>query len=92
MRYRKTKKKHEFSKIILLLVLTTYFIGVYIGIKSVGIDVSQLGVLLAFIGTPTATAIAFYCWKAKAENIIKIKRDNPEEARNIPVDLSDTNI
>lgn len=72
------KKRFEFSKIILLLVLSTYFIGVFVGVKIVFIDFSQLGVVLAFIGTPTAAAIAFYCWKAKAENILKIKQENPE--------------
>jgi len=75
---KKTGKKYEFSKIVLLLVLSTYFIGVFVGIKVVFIDVTQLGVVLAFIGTPTAAAIAFYCWKAKAENILKIKKENPE--------------
>ena len=82
----KKKRKIEFSKVILLLVLSTYFIGVFVGIKIVFIDVSQLGVVLAFIGTPTAAAIAFYCWKAKAENILKIKKENPELADS-PIDF-----
>jgi hypothetical protein len=85
---KKVKRKMEFVKIILLLVLSTYFIGVFVGAKIVFIDFSQLGVWLAFIGTPTAAAIAFYCWKAKAENIIKIKKDNPAETEGIPVDLN----
>ncbi|MCF8018282.1 MAG: hypothetical protein K9L62_02665 [Vallitaleaceae bacterium] len=83
----KTVRKYEFSKVILLLVLSTYFIGVFVGIKIVFIDVSQLGVVLAFIGTPTAAAIAFYCWKAKAENILKIKQENPEITEG-PIDLN----
>lgn len=82
------KRKMEFSKILVFLVLGTYFIGVYIGAKIVFIDFSQLGVLLAFIGTPTGIAIGFYTWKAKAENIIKIKKENPEETEGIPVDLN----
>lgn len=81
-------RKVEFVKIIVFVVLLTYFVGVYIGAKIVFIDFSQLGVLLAFIGTPTAAAIGFYCWKAKAENIIKIKKDNPEETEGIPVDVN----
>lgn len=81
------KKNFEFSKFILLLVLSTYFIGVFVGVKIVFIDVSQLGVVLAFIGTPTAAAIAFYCWKAKAENLLKIKKENPE-ATEIPIDFN----
>lgn len=81
------KKRFEFSKIILILVIATYFVGVYIGIKTTLLDASQLGVLLAFIGTPTATAIAFYSWKAKAENIVKIKQENPEIIGS-PVDFN----
>lgn len=84
----KTRRKLEFSKIVLALILLTYFVGVFIGVKVSLIDISQLGVLLAYIGTPTAAAIGFYCWKAKAENIVKIKRDNPEETQGIPIDLN----
>lgn len=85
------RRKVEFSKLVLVLVLLTYFIGVFVGVKVTFIDFSQLGVLLAFIGTPTAAAIGFYAWKAKAENIIKIKKDNPEETDGIPVDVNNIN-
>ena len=84
----KARKKIEFSKIVLVLVLLTYFVGVFIGVKVSLIDISQLGVLLAYIGTPTAAAIGFYCWKAKAENLVKIKKDNTEETQGIPIDLN----
>jgi hypothetical protein len=85
------KRKLEFSKLLVFLVLATYFVGVFIGAKIVFADYSQLGVLLAFIGTPTATTICFYVWKAKAENIVKIKKDNPGETEGIPVDLNNIN-
>ena len=84
----KSPRKPEFSKIVLALILSTYFVGVFIGVKISLIDVSQLGALLAYIGTPTAAAIGFYCWKAKAENIVKIKKDHPEETQEIPIDLN----
>lgn len=84
----KVRRKLEFSKIVLVLILLTYFVGVFVGVKVSLIDISQLGVLLAYIGTPTAAAIGFYCWKAKAENIVKIKKDNPEETQGIPIDLN----
>ena len=87
----KARRKLEFSKIVLVCVLLTYFVGVYIGVKISLIDITQLGVLLAYIGTPTAAAIGFYCWKAKAENIVKIKQENPEETQGIPVDLNNIN-
>lgn len=82
------KRKVEFSKLIIALVLLTYFVGVFIGVKIALIDMTQLGVLLAFIGTPTAATIGFYTWKAKAENVIKIKMESPEETQGIPVDLN----
>lgn len=85
---KRTARKFEFSKLVLSAVLLTYFAGFVVGIKVVFIDVSQLGVLLAYIGTPTATAIGFYSWKAKAENIVKIKKANPEATEGTPVDLN----
>ena len=81
-------RKIEFSKLILALVLSTYFIGVAVGVKTVLSDIGQLSVVLTFIGAPTAAAIGFYVWKAKAENIIKIKQAHPEETAGIPVDLN----
>jgi len=83
-----TKRKMEFVKIILLLVLSTYFAGVIVGARIVFLDFSQLDVWLIFIGTPATAAIGFYCWKAKAENIIKIKKENPVETEGIPVDVN----
>ena len=55
---------------------------------AVVLDASQLGVFLAYVGTPTATVIGFYSWKAKAENVVKIKKANPEETEGMPVDLN----
>jgi len=72
----------EFSKIVLAAVLLTYFIGVTIGGIVVFRDSMQLQWYLAFIGTPTATAIGWYAWKAKAENIIKLGRDPVRGERN----------
>ena len=79
----KSKRKIEFSKLILALVLLPYFYGVHIGAKIVTLDVSQLAVFLGFIAAPTATAIGFYAWKAKAENMAKIRKAYPEETRDI---------
>ena len=57
-------------------------------LQALVLDVSQLGVFLAYVGTPTATVIGFYSWKAKAENVVKIKKANPEETEGMPVDLN----
>ena len=83
-----TARKFEFSKLILSAVLLTYFAGFGLGVWVVLIDLSQLGVFLAYVGTPTATVIGFYSWKAKAENVVKIKKANPSETEGLPVDLN----
>lgn len=84
----KSRRKFEFSKLVLVAVLFTYFVGFAVAVRVVFIDISQLGVFLAYVGTPTATVIGFYSWKAKAENVVKIKKANPEETEGAPVDLN----
>ena len=83
-----SRRKIECSKLVLWAVLCTYFAGFGVGVWAVVLDVSQLGVFLAYVGTPTATVIGFYSWKAKAENVVKIKKANPEETEGMPVDLN----
>ena len=85
---KRTAGKIEFSKLVLSAVLLTYFAGFGLGFWAVTIDISQLGVFLAYVGTPTAVVIGFYSWKAKAENVVKIKKANPAETDGIPVDLN----
>lgn len=84
----KKREKPTFTKCVLVAVLFTYFVGLYIGIRVTLIVYSQFGVLATYIATPTTTVIALYCWKAKAENIIKIKQGYPEETKDISVDLN----
>ena len=82
------RRKIEFSKLVLSAGLLTYFAGFVVGIRVVILDPSQLGVFLAYVGTPAATAIGFYSWKAKAENVVKIKQANPTATEGMPVDLN----
>lgn len=90
---KKTKfKLPNFTKLVLVAVLLTYFIGLYIGIKIVLIDYSQFGSLATYTAAPTTTVIALYCWKAKAENIIKLKQGFPKETEGNSVDLNNINI
>ena len=75
-------KKFEFSKIILALVILSYFIGLGSGMTIIS-KMIQSGTmtyiatalcgLFSYIGAPVAVAIGFYSNKAKAENIEKIK-------------------
>ena len=66
--------RREFSKVVLGAVMILYFAGAIYGAVIVWQDSSLLGELLAYIGAPTAVAIGFYAWKAKAENVIKISQ------------------
>lgn len=69
-RKKNTNKKLSFSKLILTLVMISYFImlgiGIYVVVK---MDTSQLYALLTFVGAPVAVAIGFYYEKAKKENM-----------------------
>ena len=78
------KKKFEFSKIILALVITSYFVGLAFGMivilnildtESVPYMSTCLCGLFSYIAAPVAVAIGFYSNKAKAENIEKIKNN-----------------
>jgi len=80
---KKQKEPLSFTKIMVAAVMITYFIGVIIGGIIVFMNHEQLGVYLTFIGSATATTIVFYCWKAKAENVVKIRQNNPSEAQEI---------
>ena len=99
--YRKWKKKvsgtakkyrPNFTKVVLIAVLITYFIGLYVGIRIVLVEYSEFGSLATYIAAPTTTVIALYCWKAKAENIIKLKQGFPKETEGNSVDLNNINI
>jgi hypothetical protein len=41
-------------------------------------DFYQISTLLTFVGGVSVIALAFYCWKSKAENLLKIKKENPD--------------
>jgi hypothetical protein len=76
-------KKIEFSKIIMLAMIISYFIGLFFGLYILkaaldnGWDVtSGLATLFSFIAAPTAIAMGFYSTKAKAENVAKINKSN----------------
>lgn len=89
IRSRRRKRKEELkehperkggtTKVLLFSILVTYYIAFAVGVWVVIFkDVYQLGTLLTFTGSVTAAAVAFYCWKAKAENLLKIKAGHPE--------------
>lgn len=73
------ERKRGTTKIVLFSILMTYYTAFAVGVWVVIVkDAYQLSALLTFVGSITAAAVAFYCWKAKAENLLKIKAANPD--------------
>jgi len=78
------EKKMQATKIIVFSVMATYYIAFAVAVWVVLIkDIYQLSTLLAFVGSVAVFAVAFYCWKSKAENLEKIKQNNPEMAAEL---------
>lgn len=72
-------KKITTTKVVLFSILFTYYAAFVLAMYVVIFrDVSELPNLLTFVGGATVFAVAFYCWKAKAENLEKIKNRSPE--------------
>ena len=73
------EKKLQTTKIIVFSIMLTYYIAFTVGVWVVlAKDFYQLSVLLTFVGGVAAFAVAFYCWKSKAENLEKIRKNNPD--------------
>jgi hypothetical protein len=70
-----TKKKFEFSKMLAVNLLISYYAGIFIGVFSVIKDSTNVSYLLTYIGGVVGIGLPFFLWKAKAENVIKIKKD-----------------
>lgn len=67
----KDNKKPEFTKLILRTVMIVYILTVGYGYFIVYQEHSSIDALFTFVGAPTGVAMAFYIWKAKAENLHK---------------------
>lgn len=88
---RKQKKKGmETSKKILVMSTITYYVMIFIGVylAVVHADSTVLKIMAGGVVSTHATAIGFYYWKARAENLLKLKAVYKEdfvaleEARN----------
>lgn len=76
---KKGREKIQATKIIVFSIMITYYIAFAVAVWVViAKDVYQLSSLLTFTGGVAAFAVAFYCWKSKAENLEKIKKGNPD--------------
>jgi len=100
---KQEKEPLTFTKTIMCVVVLLYFIGALLGSILVvfaaiidirlgsSIDNQMFVAYAAYLGGPTATAIGFYAWKSKCENLLKIKYGNegPKNfATNGNVDIS----
>ena len=73
------EQKTQATKIIVFSIMITYYIAFAVAAWVVVVkDIYQLSSLLTFTGGVAAFAVAFYCWKSKAENLEKIKKGNPD--------------
>ena len=80
------EKKVQATNVIVFSILVTYHLAFLLGVWVVIVkDFCQLSVLLTFVGSVSVLAVAFYCWKSKAENLLKIKQALPDT----PASLSD---
>ena len=78
------EKTNSFSKSIMSIIVFLYLIGSLIGTalvilaaimnvqQNTPLDTGMFIAYAAYLGGPTATAIIFYAWKSKAENVLKI--------------------
>jgi len=94
----KEKEPISFTKTILSIVVLLYFIGATIGASLVivaalvdgklgnPIDSAMFIAYAAYLGGPTATAIAFYAWKSKCENLLKIQYTNEKQTEKVNID------
>lgn len=76
------RKKPEFSKLILGGCMLLYFLTAIFGGIIVWNCNEAVGELFAYVGAPTAVAIGFYAWKAKAENVLKIPKEQRDKVNN----------
>lgn len=67
----------SYSKVIETIFMIVYLYGIAIGTWAVVQEPTMIETLLIYIGGSTTIATSFYFWKARSENIIKIKQQFP---------------
>lgn len=81
------KKKFEFSKAIFIYIAIMFTIVIIFSMVLMWAtkDTTAVAYLIPAVGGLMATTVGFYSWKAKAENILKIKQNalNNIDAKDI---------
>lgn len=73
------ERKVQATKVIVFSIMLTYHLAFILGAWVVIFkDIYQITTLLTYTGGVCIFAVAFYCWKSKAENLLKIKKNNPD--------------
>ena len=75
--------KWEFSKFVLAIIVFVYLATVIFGYFVIAGAPEYIGALFSFVATPTVTAVGFYAWKARAENLLKIPRKDREQVAKL---------
>ena len=76
--HKASKKRITTTKVALITVMLTYVIAFVVAVYMVICKDAPLSDLLTYTGAVAGVAVAFYCWKAKAENLEKIKKSFPD--------------
>ena len=73
--------KFEFSKLILVVAYFTavVFTALTAWVAIQGGDAASFANIVLAIWALVSTAVGFYFWKAKAENIVKISKEIPKK-------------
>ena len=82
------KKVFEFSKAIFIYVsiLTTSIVIYSCVMMAITLDLTPLAYLVPAVFAEFATATGYYFWKAKAENKIKLMKENHIEPDSTSLD------
>lgn len=93
----KIKPKKEFSKKIFNIVITLFVIVLFYSMALMWKTDNTEGLmyLIPSVGTLASVTVGFYYWKAKMENLIKLRKEHDmsiEEVKEIEEKINDFNV
>lgn len=94
---KENKPKKEFSKKIFNIVITLFIIVLFYSMALMWKTNTTDGLmyLIPAVGTLASVTVGFYYWKAKMENMIKLRKENDmtmEEIKEIEMNMDDYNV
>lgn len=93
----KNKPKKEFSKKIFNIVITLFVIVLFYSMALMWKTDNTEGLmyLIPSVGTLASVTVGFYYWKAKMENLIKLRKEHDmsiEEVKELEEKINDFNV